>query len=235
MDEQKKNNEIEEAASALIENSETVSDVSGDKDVGENIAAEKAPEKEGKFFKKYKIKDIVFLAIMTACTLTTGVVMPFVQHIQLFGIVQLCLGLQFSIFPVIGMMKVRKPGALTILGIFSGAPLVFFSTVMFFNNFVSAVIAEALMLLIFRGYKKKSAVFFTAGIYMPLSLPVSVLFSMWLNGQSYSQLIDRPVVSIFTSLGTIVLGFVGSAIGMKIASELQKAGKLKPYGESENV
>jgi len=52
---------------------------------------------------------------------------------------------------------------------------------MFFNNLVAAVIAELLMLLFFRGYKNKGSVLFTAGIYMPLSLPISVLFSIWLK------------------------------------------------------
>ena len=119
--------------------------------------------------------------------------------------------------------------------LFSGAPLVFFSPVMFFNNFVAAIIAELLMLLFFRGYKNKGSVLFTAGIYMPLSLPISVLFSIWLNGQSYEQLLARPTASIFTSLGTVALGFIGAAIGMKIAAELQKAGKLKPDGEDGNA
>lgn len=70
---------------------------------------------------------------------------------------------------------------------------------------------------------------------MPLSLPISVLFSLWLNGQSYEQLKANPAVSVLTSLGTVALAFLGSAIGMKIANELQKAGKLKPYGEENHV
>lgn len=37
------------------------------------------------------------------------------------------------------------------------------------------------------------------------------------------------------SIGTVVLAFVGAAIGMKIAAELQKAGKLKPSGEDDNA
>ncbi|MDO4380516.1 MAG: hypothetical protein Q4D20_06560 [Clostridia bacterium] len=189
-----------------------------------------------KTFKKFQIKDFVFLAVLAAAvTLCGGITMPLVMHTSLFGLRNMAAAPIYALFTAVALMKVRKPGALTVLGIFSGAPLAFFSTVMFFNNFVAAVIAELLMLLFFRGYQKKAAVFFTAGIYMPLSLPVSVLFSMWLNGQSYSQLIDRPVASLLTSLGTIALGFLGAAIGMKISAELQKAGKLKPYGEEENV
>ena len=189
-----------------------------------------------KTFQKFQVKDFVFLAVLSAAmTLCGGITMPLVMHTTLFGLRNMVAAPIYSIFVAIGLMKVRKPGALTVIGLFSGAPLVFFSTVMFFNNFISAIVAELLMLRIFRGYKKKSAVLVTTGIYMPLSLPVSVLFSIWLGGQSYSQLLANPTVSVLTSIGTVALSFVGAAVGMKIAAELQKAGKLKPYGEEDHA
>lgn len=189
-----------------------------------------------KIFKKFQVKDFVFLAVLSAAmTLCGGITMPLVMHTTVFGLRNMAAAPIYSIFVAIGLMKVRKPGALTIIGLFSGAPLIFFSTVMFFNNFVSAIIAELIMLLIFRGYQKKASVFITTGIYMPFSLPISVLFSLWLNGQSYDQLTANPKISVLTSIGTVALAFLGAAIGMKIAAELQKAGKLKPYGENGNV
>ena len=189
-----------------------------------------------KIFKKFQVKDFVFLAVLSAAmTLCGGMTMPLVMHTTVFGLRNMAAAPIYSIFVAIGLMKVRKPGTLTIIGLFSGAPLIFFSTVMFFNNFVSAIIAELIMLLIFRGYQKKVSVFVTTGIYMPFSLPISVLFSLWLNGQSYAQLTANPKISVLTSIGTIILAFLGAAIGMKIAAELQKAGKLKPYGEDDNA
>ena len=189
-----------------------------------------------KIFKKFQVKDFVFLAVLSAAmTLCGGITMPLVMHTTVFGLRNMAAAPIYSIFVAIGLMKVRKPGALTIIGLFSGAPLIFFSTVMFFNNFVSAIIAELIMLLIFRGYQNKASVFITTGIYMPFSLPISVLFSLWLNGQSYAQLTANPKISVLTSIGTIALAFLGAAIGMKIAAELQKAGKLKPYGEDDNA
>ena len=189
-----------------------------------------------KIFKKFQVNDFVFLAVLSAAmTLCGGITMPLVMHTTVFGLRNMAAAPIYSIFVAIGLMKVRKPGALTIIGLFSGAPLIFFSTVMFFNNFVSAIIAELIMLLIFRGYQKKASVFITTGIYMPFSLPISVLFSLWLNGQSYAQLTANPKISVLTSIGTIALAFLGAAIGMKIAAELQKAGKLKPYGEDDNA
>lgn len=189
-----------------------------------------------KIFKKFQVKDFVFLAVLSAAmTLCGGITMPLVMHTTVFGLRNMAAAPIYSIFVAIGLMKVRKPGALTIIGLFSGAPLIFFSTVMFFNNFVSAIIAELIMLLIFRGYQNKASIFITTGIYMPFSLPISVLFSLWLNGQSYAQLTANPKISVLTSIGTIALAFLGAAIGMKIAAELQKAGKLKPYGEDNNA
>ena len=189
-----------------------------------------------KIFKKFQVKDFVFLAVLSAAmTLCGGITMPLVMHTTVFGLRNMAAAPIYSIFVAIGLMKVRKPGALTIIGLFSGAPLIFFSSVMFFNNFVSAIIAELIMLLIFRGYQKKVSVFVTTGLYMPFSLPISVLFSLWLNGQSYAQLTANPKISVLTSIGTIILAFLGAAIGMKIAAELQKAGKLKPYGEDDNA
>lgn len=189
-----------------------------------------------KIFKKFQVKDFVFLAVLSAAmTLCGGITMPLVMHTTVFGLRNMAAAPIYSIFVAIGLMKVRKPGALTIIGLFSGAPLIFFSTVMFFNNFVSAIIAELIMLLIFRGYQKKVSVFVTTGIYIPFSLPISVLFSLWLNGQSYAQLTANPKISVLTSIGTIALAFLGAAIGMKITAELQKAGKLKPYGEDDNA
>lgn len=93
----------------------------------ELLATSVSDEKKSsnKIFRKYKIKDIVFLAIITACTLVTGAIMPLLTSVPLFGIIQLGLGIQFSLFPVIGMMKVRKPFALVLQSIFISIFLVF--------------------------------------------------------------------------------------------------------------
>ena len=104
MDEQKKLSDIEEAAAALIANSEDENPAY--KSINKQKSATSEEKNDKKIFKKYKIKDIVFLAIITACTLITGAVMPLLVNVPFFGIVQLGLGLQFSIFPVIGCASV---------------------------------------------------------------------------------------------------------------------------------
>ena len=233
MDEQKKNNDIEEAASALIANAEEESSADNT-EIAPKKAKVSEEENDKKIFKKYKIKDIVFLAIITACTLITGAVMPLLVNVPLFGIVQLGLGLQFSIFPVIGMMKVRKPGALLFQSIFISVFLIFMFPPMALI-IVCALIAETLALLIFRGYKNDWACVFAGTLYMPFTLPLMYLYynafytvtgeekaatSMFLGGAN-------PGVVVGISIAVVLLCFVGSVVGMLIARELKKAGVLK--------
>ena len=68
---------------------------------------------------KLQIKDVVFLAIMSAVALATCAVMPLVISLQplIFGISQLVTALQIGVFFAIGLYKVRKPGSLLIMAL----------------------------------------------------------------------------------------------------------------------
>lgn len=234
MDEQKRNNDIEEAASALIENSESVSEDTEVKAASEQVAATKTAEDDGKFFKKYKIKDIVFLAIMTACTLITGAVMPLFVNVPLFGIVQLGLGLQFSIFPVIGMMKVRKPGALFFQSIFIAVFLVFMFPPMSMIV-LCGLVAEGIAMLIFHGYKSDWACVVAGTLYLPMTIPFLYFYYRFFytvteegkTGLSIFLADSNPWVVAGISCAIVALCFVGSVIGMVVSRELKKAGVLK--------
>lgn len=222
MDEKDKN-----AIDELVANSE---ESRGEEET--QVSSEKI--RKNKIFQKYTIRDIVFLAIITACTLVTGAVMPLLVNVPLFGIIQLGLGVQFSLFPVIGMMKVRKPFALLLQSVFISIFLVFMFPPMVLI-IVCALVAEALTLLIFRGYKSDWACVFAGTLYMPLTIP---LLYMYYNVFYSVSGDEKAAVSMFIgsgnagmsvgiSIAVVVLCFVGSVIGMLIARELKKAGKLK--------
>ena len=82
--------EDKEKELAIAEPIESAHESAEEKDAPEKeTQAAESSEKDNKIFKKYKIKDIVFLAIITACTLVTGAVMPLLVNVPLFGIIQL--------------------------------------------------------------------------------------------------------------------------------------------------
>ena len=183
-------------------------------------------------FRKFKAKDIIFLAVLAAITTLFGALAMPVMRSELFGIQTLVTCLFYSLFAVIGLRKVAKPGALTLFGLLTGFPLLFMAPVMFFNNFIGAFLAECLTLAFFRGYEKKAAVILGASLFMILTVPLSLPFSIWLNGTSYAHFVNSQAwQTALICFGIIALSVIGAIIGLKISAELQKAGKLRPYEE----
>ena len=232
MDQEEKKVE-EQAAQALISNTEEIAESAPDTAAASRPVKQQA-EDENKIFQKFKIKDIVFLAIMAACMLVTGAIMPLVGQIPVFGIIQVCLGLQFSIFPVIGMMKVRKAGALLFMSLCCGVVLVFMNTVMFVCILICAVIAEGLVLLIFRGYKKDGACLFAGTIYFPVTLPFLYLYYRFLyswtgeEGQAVNAFLGSSAgLAVGMSIAVLAICFVGALAGVLISRELKKSGVMK--------
>lgn len=224
-----------DAAKALIANMEEIgAGVSAVPAADETSGTETKADDEGKLFRKYKIKDIVFLAIMAACMLVTGAIMPLVGQIPLFGIVQLCLGLQFSVFPVIGMMKVRKAGALLFMSVCCGVVLVFMNTIMFACTVICALIAEGLTALIFRSYKRDGASLFAGTLFFPCTLPFLYVYYNFLytvtdeTGEAVSAFIGTdPWIALGMSAAVLAVCFAGSLIGMLVSRELRKSGVMK--------
>lgn len=227
---------IDELTSNAIENESEIAKVEPKKK--KNKKPEVDYHDEDKIFRRYKIKDIVFLAIMACCTLLTGAIMPLLTNIPIFGIIQMCLGLQFSIFPAIGLMKVRKVGSLTFLSLVVGLFLVFMFPPMFFIIVICAVVTELLVILIFRGYKKDIACWFAAAIFMPLTIP---LYWIYYNTAIFSALVgelsegtaiwayanSNPLTICLITLAVVAICAAGSFIGWLISHELIKNGVMK--------
>ena len=196
---------------------------------------------ESKMFRRFKIKDIVFLAIVTACTLVTSAIMPLLIHVPVFGIIQLGLGLQFSVFPVIGLMKVRKAGSMTIMGIFIALFLVMMFPPMALIA-VCAAVVELVVFVIFRSYKSDWACVLAGTLYMPLTVPLLYLYynvNYTVTGdenEAVSMFLGatEPWVIAGMTAAIVALCFAGSVIGMVVSRELKKAGVLKKLSFSNS-
>ncbi len=195
---------------------------------------EKAPKKEkedtGKVFLRFQVRDIVFLAIVSALCLVTCAVMPLVislQH-QIFGIAQVVTGFQLALFFAIGLYKVRKPGALFLMACFTGIIQLIMAPPMFFSNIVCGLILEALVLLFFRGYRKDRAIFFAVLLYNPLSLPFNYLYNLAIGNEEITAVAaNNPWGAVGMSVAVLAIAAVGGLVGLKVSKELKKAGVLK--------
>ena len=161
--------------------------------------------------------------------------MPLLIHVPVFGIIQLGLGLQFSIFPVIGLMKVRKAGSMTIMGIFIALFLVMMFPPMALIA-VCAVVVELLVFAIFRSYKNDWACVMAGTLYMPLTVPLLYLYynvNYTVTGaenEAVSMFLGAtdPWVIVGMTAAIVALCFVGSVIGMIISRFFRFKTKLYP-------
>lgn len=184
-----------------------------------------------KYLQKFQIKDVVFLAIMSAVALATCAVMPLVISLQplIFGISQLVTALQIGVFFAIGLYKVRKPGSLLIMALMMGLIQLMMSPPMFLSSVLNGILIE-LIVLLFRGYERDTAVFVAAMLHTPLSLPFNYLYNRLVKGADspLAAVADRaPPAAVGMTLAVVAVSALGALIGIKIARELKKSGVLK--------
>ncbi len=158
----------------------------------ENGQMEEQSNMNRRYLQKLQIKDVVFLAIMSAVALATCAVMPLVISLQplIFGISQLVTALQIGVFFAIGLYKVRKPGSLLIMALMMGLIQLMMSPPMFLSSVLNGVLIELIVLLLFRGYEKDGAVFCAAMLHTPLSLPFNYLYNRLIKGA------DSPLAAV---------------------------------------
>ncbi len=176
---------------------------------------------------KFTIKDIIFIAIMAAALVLAGaLVMPLVMSTALFGLRNMTSAILYSILTIITLMKVKKIGTLTLLGLFHGFVLVMMAPLMFFNMVIGSIVSELITWIIFKNYESDKAKVVATTLFIPLTLPVTLIFTMLLHGQSVNEIIDRPVLSLAICIVTVIISYIGTKIGQKLGRELQKAGKI---------
>ena len=178
-------------------------------------------------FQKFQVKELVFLAILSAVLLlTTAITVAAVMYTNIFALRQLLAAVPFAFFSAIALRKVPKAGALSLIGILTGIVLLFILPVLFYNQVIGAVLAELIALLFFRSYSTKKAAYLAAALYVPLTLPVTVGFNYIVEGQTFLEQAGSSQIGIGVTVATVVLSFVMAALGMRVANELEKAGKL---------
>ena len=184
---------------------------------------------KGKIFQRFKINEIVFLSILSAVLIVATSVMPLVAELTrvVFGIAQLVTGLQLSFFITIALMRVRKPFTITIIMMLMGGLMLMMAFVMFLSNLFVLVVAETLVLLIFRGYQSNKACFFGGAIVPPLALVVPTCYNYITAPEVFMAVTANPFLVVGMTLAVITIGILGALLAVKVGSELIKSGVMK--------
>lgn len=195
----------------------------------ETTQEEVALEQNNKLFQKFTLKEVVFIAILSAVLILTCSVMAFVADLTkvIFAIGQVATALQMSFFVTVGLIRVRKVGTVTLILLFMGAIMVMMSPVMFFSNIFVLLVIELLAILIFKGYKKDKACYMAGLLIAPLSIVTPTVYNSIIYPEIFEAITSNIYMAVGMSAVVVVLGFIGATVGLKVARELIKAGVLK--------
>lgn len=179
-------------------------------------------------FQPFTVKDIVFLAIVGAAALVTSAVMPLVKDIPVFGLPQIVTGLQMSVFPTVGLMKVRKTGSVFIMVCLAAIFEAFMAPAMAVSSLVAGLLVELVLIVFFKGLRSDAACFTGGMLLNPMTLPFYYLYCMWVETDSifYGAANAAPWIAVGVSAAVVALCALGAFVGLLISKELRKAGML---------
>ena len=188
----------------------------------EETELEKSPKTE-----YLELREIIFLAIMSGLiTLANFLTVPLVVAIPLVGIRELVSAFPHGLLFTIGVLKVRKTGALFIMATLTGLALLPISWIILAFNVISGAICELVVLAIFRNFKKDGAVILGASLYNPLTIPAAFFLTLWV-AESIAEYIANPMITFLMFLLSLIVSIIGSLCGLKVGESLRKAGKLR--------
>ncbi len=179
-------------------------------------------------FRSFTVKDLVFLAIMAGALVLSGMLtIPLILSLDVYGLPHLVTAPFYAFFCVIALMKVKKPGAMTIMGTLNGLVLLMMSPLMLLMQASGAALAELIALAVYKGYDNKKCVLLAAGLYIPLVLPLGIVFHLLIRGGTAAELLAMPGWAFaLVAAGSVGLSAAGALLGRKAGRELQRAGKL---------
>ncbi len=182
-----------------------------------------------KVFQKFELKEIVFIAILSAVLILTCSVMAFVADLTkvIFAIGQVATALQMSFFVTVGLIRVRKVFTTTLILLFMGAIMVMMSPVMFFSNIFVIIVVEVLIVVLFKGYNKDIACYVAGILVAPLSIIVPTVYNAIVVPEVFAVITSNIYVVVGMTFAVVALAFIGATVGLKVARELLKAGVLK--------
>lgn len=191
------------------------------------------PKEKGKagIFKKYKVRDVVFIVLASVAMLVTCMAMPFLNSVQIYGIGLLGIAFQVSFFQAVILCKVKKPGASFFSAMILGLFHVVFAPHMILFCFVSGLLSEAIGLLAFRSYRNPLAIALTSSLLPPFITLCLTGWSFLLMGvdgaMGHLHLTGAGIwIPVGVALGVLALSLFGATCGILLMRTLLRKGVI---------
>lgn len=178
----------------------------------------------------FSTREYVLAALLAAALLlTSSIIIPLTLPLRLPGLANAVNAPFAAFFLVIGLARLRRAGSLLlILGLYALVCLLI-HPVIFSFIMSGAMVAEIVCWLWFRGFPTPRAMITGVVVYEMVSFPAAMLFSLWLLPERAL----RPAFWVFliAEAAIVATTLLGGLLGLRVARELARAGKLQIDGD----
>jgi energy-coupling factor transport system substrate-specific component len=174
----------------------------------------------------WSTREYVFAAMTAAALLVVAsIIIPLTLPLRIPGLANSINGFFGAFFLTIALIRLRRPGSLLLItGIYaliclSVSPLVFGFIL------IGGLFGETVCFLLFRGYPGKLAPVCGAVLYEMGMFPAAMLLSFFFFPENYRQV--AAWIFVIAETAIFITSTLGALLGLKVAKELARAGKLQ--------
>lgn len=189
-------------------------------------SADNHAKKQGEW-SGFSIRDIVFLSVCGVLIIVFSAFTGPLHALGIFGLPQMTIAIFFAFFMSLGILRVRKPGSATIIAIVSSLIMVLMRPVSGFMVIIAAIVAELIVLVIFRNYTRLISIRVVSSLIPVFMVPVQIAYYTLILHMNINALVRLSPLVVLIFVGTIILAILGSFFGLKVGRELIASGRIK--------
>jgi len=171
-------------------------------------------------------REYVFAAMISvSLLLVASIEIPFTLPLRIPGLTNSVNGLFGSFFVTIGLLRLKKSGSLLLITGIYALVCLSISPIIFGFVLFGGLFAEVICTLLFQGYSGKAAPVCGAVLYEMGMFPAAMVLSYFFLPDRYSHM----AIWIFVAAEAAILttSLIGALMGLKVAKELARAGRLR--------
>jgi hypothetical protein len=170
--------------------------------------------------------------LAACCLVCSSLLIKPLMALKIPGLTHLVMAPISAFFFVLGMSRTEKPGTVVVIAAIQSLLYVMISPMIPLFVMAGAIGAELVTYAIFRGVRRPTAKLFNATLYSMISFPVGLGVGLTFAPKMFAWFRELGwPVGVGIELSLLLLGLAGGGLGLKVAAELRRAGKLRPDSE----
>jgi len=179
----------------------------------------------GHGMKKFKLNEILFISLIVATVFALGyILIPLMLMVPLPAYKAIVVAPIYSAAVTLIMIKIKKRGTITLLGLLLGMILSMFTVLMLLIATCGGLITDIIIRL-FNNIPEKNKVAIASGLFPAVQIPITFIVMAYTVGGSFGELLRKPLIIVIPAIIAFAIGYATSS-GIQGVMEKRKLSEV---------